>query len=159
MPRHPRVVNLDEMEWNERAHGERFAMQFKRIGSQAGSKQLGCGLYRVAPGKTAFPAHRHHANDEAVFILEGEGTLRLGDERIPVRKGDYIAFPAGDAAHQLVNTSAGPLEYLCFPTMIGTEIVEYPDSDKVAAMVWTSAQPALRAIFKKSSTVDYYEGE
>jgi hypothetical protein len=29
------MVNIDEMEWNERAHGERFAMQHKRIGSQA----------------------------------------------------------------------------------------------------------------------------
>jgi uncharacterized cupin superfamily protein len=111
MPRHPRVVNIDEMEWNERAHGERFAMQHKRIGSQAGSKQLGCGLYRVAPGKTAFPTHRHHANDEAVFILRA-GPCALG-RSVPVRRAITSPFPLAGRA-QFVNSSAGPLEYLCF---------------------------------------------
>jgi hypothetical protein len=42
-------------------------------------------------------------------------------------------------------------------TLIGTEVVEHLDSNKVAAMVWTPAPPTLRATFKKSSTVDYFE--
>ena len=158
--RHPHIVNVDEMEWNERSHGERFAMQHKWLGNKAGGKKLGCGLYRIAPGKTAFPIHFHHANDEAMFILEGEGTLRLGAERFPVRKGDYIAFPAGEPlGHQLINTSAAPLEYLCMSTLIEPEIVEYPDSGKVGAMAGTLPKPAFRGIFRKDGTVDYYEGE
>ena len=160
MSRHPHIVNVDEMEWNLRSHGERFAMKHKWIGNRAGGKKLGCSLYRIEPGKTAFPFHFHHANDEAMFILEGEGTLRLGEERYAVRKGDYIAFPAGEKqGHQLLNTSSAPLEYLCMSTLISPEIVEYPDSDKVGAMAGTFSEPAYRGNFKRGATVDYYEGE
>jgi uncharacterized cupin superfamily protein len=160
--RHPCVVNLSELPAKSNAHGERFAASTRWLTPTVGASGIGCSWYEVPPGKTAFPLHYHCANEEAAFILEGEGTLRLGEERIAVRAGDYLAFPTGpEHAHQLLNTGATPLRYLAFSTLHLAEVVGYPDSGKIAA----AARPApgspftLRAIFKQGTEVDYYDGE
>ena len=74
--------------------------------------------------------------------------------------GDYIAFPPGLEAHQLINSSNTPLRYLCLSTNDGPEIVIYPDSDKLGAL---NIDPPIRVVFKRSdagsSAADYWEGE
>lgn len=45
------------------------------------------------PGKTVCPFHNHRINEEYFFVFEGEGTLRFGSEKFPIRKGDFIACP------------------------------------------------------------------
>src|SRR5690242_4639516 len=103
--RHPNVVNVSELEANKREKGTRFALASKGLGLAAGATGIGCSWYEVPPGRTAFPMHYHCANEEAAFILEGEGTLRIGDKTVPIRPGDYIALPTGpENAHQLQNT-------------------------------------------------------
>jgi len=159
MPRHANIVQQSDVAPLERSHGDKFALKGRSLGMAAGSQKLGCTVYEVPPGKTAFPSHVHHANEEAVYILSGAGKMRLGDEQHPVGAGDYIAMPAGGPAHQLFNTGATPLVYLCFSTMISPEVVEYPDSKKLGAMVGSRTAPVLRAIYKKDNQVDYYEGE
>lgn len=164
MRRHEHVVNPGELEWTEEAHGEKFAYRRKQLGAPAGGKMLGCSLFRLEPGKTAFPAHLHHGNEEAVYILEGEGEMRLGDEEIPVGKGDYVALPTEGPAHQLLNTSAAPLEYLCISTMFQPDVMEYPDSGKVGAIAGAApggdkAQRRMCKFFKGEQDVGYYEGE
>jgi len=88
-----------------------------------------------------------------------------GDARVPVRPRDWIALPTGpEHAHQMVNVSAAePLVYLCISTMLGAEIVEYPDSGKVNARV---ADPTSPVGFRRigmfradSGTLDYWESE
>lgn len=66
---------------------------------------------RVAPGATT-EAHRHLKTEEIYYILSGEGRMRLEDEWQPVGPGDAIAIPPG-ALHQITNTGAGPLVFLC----------------------------------------------
>ena len=159
MARPPQIVHRNDVAPLERTHGEKFAFQGRPLGMAAGSRKLGCTLYQVPPGKTAFPAHVHHANEEAIYILSGAGSLRLGSERHPVGAGDYVALPASGPAHQLFNTGPATLEYLCFSTMISPEVVEYPDSGKVGAMVGSWKEPVLRGIYKKDRQVDYFDGE
>lgn len=91
----------------------------------------------VPPGKRAYPYHCHHVNEELFVILSGTGVLRFGGDEHPVREGDVIAAPAGgrETAHQLVNTGDVDLRYLAISTMLPTEVVEYPDSNKVAVYV------------------------
>ena len=75
---------------------------------------LGANLTEVEPGGLSFPFHYHCATEEALFILSGTGIARLGDEKVRVREGDYIAFPTGpDHPHQMVNDGDEPLVYLC----------------------------------------------
>ena len=62
------------------------------------------------------------------FILEGEGELRFGDERYPIRKHDVIACPPGgpEVAHQIINTGATTMRYLALSTRDEADICEYP---------------------------------
>jgi uncharacterized cupin superfamily protein len=91
-----------------------FEARFAQIAAPLGATKLGCNLTVVPPGKKAWPHHVHHANDEMFVVLAGEGTLRFGAERHPVRAGDVIVCPAGNAerAHQLINTGSAELRYL-----------------------------------------------
>lgn len=99
---------------------------------------LGASLYKLAPGKKAFPYHCHYANEKAIFIISGKGTIRIGDEEVSIEKNDYIALPPGvEYAHQVINTSNESLEYLCISTMIELKVMEYPDSKKVGVMTGT----------------------
>lgn len=163
MARHPHVKHIDEVDWISQSHGERIVMNRKPLAWAAGGQKLGCSYYRVPPGKTAFPFHLHHSNEEAIYVLEGEGTLRIGSERVPVRAGDYIAFPADGVAHQLLNTSGAELVYLAMSTMQYPEVGEFPDSNKVAMFTDLGKDPnspaRKRTVFRKGETVDYYEGE
>lgn len=161
--RHPHVVNLDELELGESSHG-RFTYRAARVAIAAGGQRLGCSVFEVAPGKTTFPFHWHAATEEAIYVLSGTGTLRLGDERIPVRAGDYIAFPCGpDKPHQLLADGDAPLRYLCFSARSDgpTEIVGYPDSKKFGMVVMGAPgqPPTLRKLFRDGTDVDYFDGE
>ena len=93
---------------------------------------LGCSLIIVPPGKRAWPFHRHHVGHELFFILEGSGEVRLDDRTLPVRAGDLIANPAGAEAHQIANTGARELRYLAISDVCTVDIIEYPNSGKVA---------------------------
>jgi uncharacterized cupin superfamily protein len=161
--RDPHIVNVAELEWAVTDHG-RFAARRKAFTLPAGGEKLGCSLFQVPPGKTAFPAHLHHGNEEALYVLAGTGTLRLGGAQHAVGPGDYVALPAGGPAHQLVATGSAPLEYLCFSTMIHPDITEYPDSGKFglaagAAPGGDRSRRALSGFYIKGPGVDYYEGE
>jgi len=60
---------------------------------------------RVAEG---VKAHLHYDHDEQVVVLRGEGTMRLGDETVPVAAGSVLVIPRG-VVHSLVVTR-GPVE-------------------------------------------------
>lgn len=161
--RHPNVVNLEDVAPLAMQKGTRFGMRTRRLGTATGAAGLGCSWYEVEAGRSAFPRHFHCANEESLFVLEGEGTLRLGDAEVSVRAGDYVTLPVGPThAHELVNTGTAPLRYLCFSTLHTVEVVGYPDSKKVAALAapdHTSGKLWVREIFRSASAVDYYDGE
>jgi uncharacterized cupin superfamily protein len=115
----------------------------------------------VPPGRTAWPRHWHAANEEALFILEGEGTLRIGEALVQVRAGDYASLLAGpEHAHALVNTGTQPLRYLCMSTTIKVEVAGYPDSGKIGAMArGPDGKPWVRLLTPATGGQGYYDGE
>jgi uncharacterized cupin superfamily protein len=133
-----------------------FAFRRKRLGAAVGAKGLGVSWFEIQPGKKAFPFHYHLANDEAVFVLEGEGVLRSGEEETPLRAGDYVAFVPGPPGHQIINRSQGPLRYLAISTMREPEVAVYPDSKKVGVL---SRAHGMSSVHRQGDAVDYYEGE
>jgi uncharacterized cupin superfamily protein len=165
MDLHKAIVNTNEVDWMELAHGERIAFRRKLLGQAAGAEKLGCSLFEVAPGKRAWPFHYHFANEEALYILAGCGTLRLGAEEFTVGVGHFVSFRSGpETAHQLINTGSEPLRYLCFSTMHGPEVCGYPDSGKLGIIAGrapggSGRVSAMRKCFREASEVDYYEGE
>ncbi|RTL44193.1 MAG: cupin domain-containing protein [Burkholderiales bacterium] len=119
------------------------------------AQQLGARIDVVAPGQQSCPYHYHFAEEEMFIVLEGEGTLRVAGEHLPVRAGDVITIPAGpDYPHHLLNTSAAPLRYLSVSTQKEPEICVYPDSGKVGCY-----GPGLRMLVPQDASVDYWVGE
>jgi uncharacterized cupin superfamily protein len=133
-----------------------FAFRRKRLGAAAGGKGLGVSWFELQPGKKAFPSHFHLANDEAVFVLEGEGVLRLGDQEHRVRAGDYVAFNPGPPAHQIINRSQAPLRFLAISTMNEPEVAVYPDSKKVGIL---ARGHGIMSVHRSDDAVDYYLDE
>ncbi len=167
MAAHPApMINVADVKLVAQKHGAGFEALMGPIAAPLGATKLGCRLTVVPPGKQAWPHHVHHANDELFVILAGEGTLRFGDERYPVRAGDVIVCPAGgpEKAHQLINTSVGELRYLAISTTIEPEVAEYPDSGKFgvlsgAAPGGDKSKRRLMFIGRLSGNLDYWDGE
>jgi len=162
-PTRPAIANQDEVAPTETAQG-RHRYTRRLLGAAAGGRQLGCSHMIVPPGAVSFPFHFHTANEEAIYVLAGRGTLRLGDQRVPVRPGDWIALPCGPAhAHQLVNDGDAPLVYLCISTLIPVEIAVYPDSNKIGVFAAPPgggiADRYLRKWVRGDVEVDYWDGE
>jgi uncharacterized cupin superfamily protein len=173
MPTKP-IINLDELVLEPRpsafaatgAAAECFDAKMAQIAPLIGAQKLGYNLTAVPPGKSAFPAHNHHANEEMFFVLQGSGELRFGTDTYPIRAGDVIACPAGgkDKAHQMVNTGIEELRYLAVSTKLSPELVEYPNSGKfgvLADLPAGSDGKPRRFMFvgRESQSLDYWEGE
>ena len=159
------IVNIDELEFMDWGHGERFEAKLGQIGARIGARDLGYNLTILPPGKAAFPIHSHRVNEEMFFIVEGEGEMRYGSDRHPVRQGDVIACPTGGAetAHQIINTMKEG-EFLAVSTTKEPEICEYPDSGKygiyAAVKNEQGEEERLRFITRECSGPDeYWEGE
>lgn len=124
-------------------------------------KKLGAGVDILPPGKRAVPYHFHYAQEEMFVILEGEGTLRVADELLPIHAGDVICIPAGpEYPHQLINTSRARLVYLSISTQEYPEIAEYPDSQKYMAYTKQEGPILRRRKMQRAGTaLDYWDGE
>lgn len=163
--RHPNVVNVEEIEALDMTGSKRFASRMRMLGAAAGGQALGCTWYEVPPGKSAFPRHAHTANEEAMFVLEGAGRLRIGDAEVQVRAGDFVALPAGKAhAHQVLNEGEGPLRYLCWSTKAMPDVVFFPDSGKVGYTApGTPGDPASppieQGMFRERDSVGFLDDE
>jgi uncharacterized cupin superfamily protein len=162
---HPNVVSTGDLKWMEQSHGAKLGFKRKSLGAATGGERLGCSLYEVPPGKRAWPRHYHLANEEAIFVLEGRGTLRIGEKEVAISVGDYATLPAGEVgSHQTINTSDAPLRYLCFSTMVAPDVMVYPDSNKIGIFGGAApGGPKERRTFSKfleaDAEVGYYEGE
>lgn len=156
-------TNIHTAEYRESSHGEKFQRATVALGDMHADYGLGCSAFRVQPGKRAFPKHAHLANDEALFIVSGRGSLTVGEETEAVTAGDFVMLPRGEAhAHVLVNDGDEELLYLCMSTMIMPEVVHYPDSGKLGVLgskdFWSGGKPGISG-FYKPNPVDYYDGE
>jgi uncharacterized cupin superfamily protein len=157
-----RIINIAEIPLAQTGNGETFVAKTGRAGPLLGSPGLGCTLVAVPPGKRAWPFHRHHVIHEMFYILSGSGECRLDGERLPVRAGDLIAAPAGKEAHQIINTSSDELRYLAFSTIGEADVLEYPDSGKIAAAAGVKNADFTTATVKllgRLQPAGYFDGE
>ena len=84
------------------------------------------------------------------LILEGEGELRFGDKRYPLRKHDVIACPPGgpSVAHQIVNTGEQVMRYLSLSSLAEVEACEYPNSQKILVVAGPRGARSIRKMFR-----------
>lgn len=155
------VINLDEVAFDDVEANGLYTSSRATISDLIGARQLGYNLTVLPPGKAQCPFHCHHGEEEMFFILEGEGELRFGNQRFPIRRHDVIACPTGgpEVAHQIINTGSTEMRYLALSTVVEVEACEYPDSAKVLIVAGKRGERSLRGMFRASSEVDYYDGE
>ena len=113
-------------------------------------------VYEIPPGKSAYPYHFHHNNEETFYIISGNGLLKTPEGERKVSAGELIFFPTGEqGAHKLTNCSETEnLVYIDFDVTHDADITEYPDSGKIG--IWGMG---INELYPRSANVDYYEGE
>ncbi len=154
------IMNLDEVAFDDVEENGKYTSKRGSIGRHIGARKLGYNLTVVPPGKTQCPFHCHHGEEEMFLILEGEGELRFGDQRYPIRKHDVIACPQGgpEVAHQIINTGTTTMRYLSLSTLSEVDTCQYPDSGKILIATGQGTD-GLHAMFRAENTVEYYDRE
>lgn len=100
------------------------------LGKATGSEKIYINIDRILPGSKSSKYHSHTKQEEFFLILSGYGTLRIDGKENLIKKGDFIAKPAGkDIAHQFINTGDEALEILDIGTKEQGDVVYYPDED------------------------------
>ena len=104
-----------------------------RIGDVAGLTQFGVNVCRLSPGTWSSQRHWHSAEDEFVWVLEGEVVLVTNEGEQILRAGECAGFPAGEAnGHQLQNRSDRDAVLLEVGSRRpGEDKCDYPDIDMV----------------------------
>jgi uncharacterized cupin superfamily protein len=155
------IMNLDDVEFDDVEENGYYTSKRGQISDRIGAQKLGYNLTVLPPGKAQCPFHNHHGEEEMFLILEGEGELRFGDQRYPIRRHDVIACPTGgrEVAHQIINTGTTMMRYLALSNVVDLETCEYPDSNKILVASGRRGEKGLRGVFRSESTVDYYDRE
>lgn len=154
-------INLADVEFTDIEDHGVYTSRRAMFSAGIGARRLGYNLTELPPGKAQCPFHAHRAEEEMFLILEGEGELRYGTERYPIRRHDVIACPTGgpETAHQIINTGDVPLRYLALSNLSDIEVCEYPDSNKTGVHADGTAGPGLHRMFRSETTVEYYDRE
>lgn len=157
------VVSESDIDWATPGPDDR-PFRRKQLGAAAGSEELGASLYALPPGGGAWLPHYHAGNEEAIYVLDGSGTVRLGPEReeCALAPGDYVALPRGEAGFHDVRAGADGVRYLMVSTMNEPDVTVYPEDGKVG--LYAGAAPggdsAARSVSKYldfDAEVDYWE--
>lgn len=143
--------------------GERpagFRSRRARIGYELASELVGCSLWEVPPGEAAYPYHFHYADEEIVIVLRGRPTLRTPDGERELAEGESVRFPLGeDGAHQISNRTDATVTFLAVSSHGRSDVVVYPDSNKVGVAGRRPRGGGLRAFFRREDEVGYFDRE
>ena len=151
----PETENHPPYEYTK--HAVTDASQKYEVASPNEGNQLVVAFYTVPPGKSSYPFHYHTVNEEAFYIISGDGLLETHDAKHPIAAGDIIVCPAGKTgAHKITNTSETEnLIYLDIDTNKTPEIAIYPHSNKVGIR----APGGIRDNYIQDDRVSYYHNE
>lgn len=150
-------IKIEDVPWKEWSSGARFSGRVRHLTRQfipeeRGQYHVGVAIEELQPGKQSCPAHYHLTEEEHVMVLEGTLTLRLGDEAYEMKAGDYVCFPAGQAAgHCLVNRGTAPVRYLLIGEHNDDEVAVYTDSNKFMVR--------QLGVFDRAAERNYWDGE
>ncbi len=149
------IRNVDEVKLEPMERPPLYSTLSGGVTTGTAAKKLGAGYDVLAPGKQSCPYHYHLAQEEMFVILEGSGTLRVADQRLPIRAGDVITIPPGpEYPHHIINTGDTAMRYLSISTQERPELCYYPDSDKLGAFAKDHA-----LIGRRGTVIDYWDGE
>jgi uncharacterized cupin superfamily protein len=102
------------------------------ISEAGGLTQFGALIEILPPGSRSSIKHWHSAEDEMIYVLDGEITLVEGNTETVLRPGDAATFRAGDpVGHYLENRSNLPTRCLTVGTRAPIDTITCPDHDRI----------------------------
>ena len=102
----------------------------QRVGNAAGLQNFGVNLTTLAPGSQSALRHWHSAQDEFVYVVQGELWLVTDDGEQILTAGEMAGFAAGVTnGHHLVNRSDQLAIYLEVGDRTAPDRVDYSDQD------------------------------
>lgn len=138
MSRPTYVIHEDEVAEEEGHYpppfdGEKLSLG-RNLGRAAGSVAVGMWRERIPPGRRTSFTHAHSDEEELVYVLGGECTLRVvapgeAASEHALRRGHTVSFPARTGiAHTFVNRSTEDCHLLCFgERKPGVDRAYYPE--------------------------------
>jgi uncharacterized cupin superfamily protein len=146
-PRFGRIANLADGLRHELPSG---AVDLS-LGDVVGSLETGLSHMTIPAGAEGYPPHCHAAEEELFVILDGIGTVVLGDETAEVRRGSIVARPPGTRVAHSFRAGDESLEYLAYSTREPNDITYFPRSNKIN----------FRGIgfMTRLARLDYWDGE
>lgn len=107
----------------------------RQLGDAFSLNTFGVNLTELSPGGQSALLHRHSKQDEMIFILEGNPTLRTDRGEQVLCPGMCAGFPAGGVAHHLINRTETPVLYLEIGDRSLGDEGSYPEDDLKAVLV------------------------
>jgi len=101
----------------------------------------------IVPPGGGPPPHVHSREEEGFYILEGEITFRIGDERIVATAGMFANMPVG-TPHSFKNESDKPAKMLISVAPAGLEHMFFEVGVPVVQGATTAAPPTKAEIEK-----------
>jgi uncharacterized cupin superfamily protein len=96
------------------------------LSRMAGLRRIAVNLVSLPPGKEANVFHRHHREEEWLYVLEGRGVVDVEDGRHEISAGDFLGFPPG-TGHLTRNAGDANLLYLEGGEAIAdVDVVDFP---------------------------------
>jgi uncharacterized cupin superfamily protein len=109
-------------------HRAASGAETRHLSDAGGLTQFGCYLETLPPGAASSDRHWHSAEDEFLFLLSGDLTLTDNFGAHPLRPGDAVCWPHGEAnAHHLLNHSDQPCRYVILGSRVEGDTCHYPD--------------------------------
>jgi uncharacterized cupin superfamily protein len=124
------IVNVEDVP-GEDYDRPGYAGLERDLARAAGSVATGLRHCVLEPGCLSAAPHCHSAEEEIFVVLDGEGTLLLGDDEQLVRVGNVVARPPGTRIAHALRAGDGGLTYLAYGTREPNDIAYYPRSRKV----------------------------
>ena len=106
----------------------------QRLGDAGGLSDFGVNLMSLPPGAWSSQRHWHTAEDEFVYVLEGELTLIEDGGETVLRAGDCAAFLKGSGnGHHMINKSGTVAVYLEVGTRSSADVTICSDIDMMSS--------------------------
>jgi quercetin dioxygenase-like cupin family protein len=94
------------------------AYRFLVTGEESGGAYF--AMEAIVPPGGGPPPHIHTREDETFYVVEGECEIRLGDETVTARTGDFVNIPRGQV-HNFYNASSSLVRMILTFTPSGIE--------------------------------------
>jgi uncharacterized cupin superfamily protein len=126
------VITPAQMLVEEADNGPCGPVRSHWISEAGGLTQFGALIEVLPPGSRSSLKHWHSAEDEMVYVLDGEIILHEGGAETLLRPGDAATFKAGEpAGHFFENRSSRETRCLVVGTRAPFDRITLPDHDRV----------------------------